>query len=51
MQLLLDPLVSKPQGAGNCRLAQNDVAAHPPFHDTVTEASKQALSDSPFAFG
>lgn len=51
MQPLLDLVVSKPQGAGNGSLAQDHVAAHPPFHDTVTEASKQALPGSPFAFG
>lgn len=51
MQPLLDLVVGKPQGAGNGSLAQNDIASHAPFHDTVTEASKQALSKSSFAFG
>ena len=51
MQSLLDLVVGKPQGIGNGSLAQNDVADHPPFHDTVPEASEQTLPGSPFAFG
>lgn len=51
MQSLLDLVVSKPKGAGNCGLAKDHVAAHPPFHNTVTEASEQTLPGSPFAFG